>query len=55
MIAEGNLAVAMGNVSFTDVKGNQVTVDKTFGYRRGTDGRLRIILHHSSLPYAPSK
>ena len=55
VIADGNLAVAMGNVSFTDVKGNQVTVDKTFGYGRGADDRLRIILHHSSLPYAPSK
>jgi hypothetical protein len=27
-------------------------VDKTWGYVRGPDGKLRIVLHHSSLPYS---
>jgi hypothetical protein len=34
-----------------DAKGNMTTVDKTWGYVRGADGKLRIVLHHSSLPY----
>jgi hypothetical protein len=27
-------------------------VDKTWGFRKGDDGKVRIVLHHSSLPYA---
>jgi photosystem II stability/assembly factor-like uncharacterized protein len=46
-------ALAMGNVTFTDDTGAQVKVDKTFGYRRDSSGALRIVLHHSSLPYMP--
>ncbi len=55
MVTRGDMAVAMGNVYLTDSEGKQIMVDKTFGYLRGDDGALRIILHHSSLPYAPSK
>jgi len=53
VISNGNTAIAMGNVYFTDASGGKVMVDKTFGYVRGKDGQLRIALHHSSLPYAP--
>lgn len=49
----GDAALAMGNVTLTDTSGTQVKVDKSFGYRRGPDGNLRIVLHHSSLPYTP--
>lgn len=45
--------IAMGNVHLTRADGTEVTVDKTFGYVRGGDGALRIVLHHSSLPYRP--
>ena len=55
VVAQGDMAVAMGNVYLTDAEGKQVIVDKTFGYLRGSDGNLRIVLHHSSLPYTPSK
>lgn len=51
ILTNGNTAKALGNVTFTDAKGNKTTVDKTFGYVRGPDGKLRIVLHHSSLPY----
>ena len=51
IIITGNSAISMGNVTFTDAKGNRTTVDKTWGYVRGPDGKLRIMLHHSSLPY----
>jgi len=55
VVAQGDMAIATGNVYMTDAKGNQVMVDKTFGYLRGADGQLRIVLHHSSLPFAPAK
>lgn len=50
----GNTAMSMGNVSMWDSKGNMTMVDKTWGYVRGADGKLRIVLHHSSLPYQAS-
>lgn len=51
ILLKGNTAISMGNVTVIDVKGNRTTVDKTWGYTRGNDGKLRIVLHHSSLPY----
>jgi len=48
----GGVALAMGNVSMSDGKGGDVMVDKTFGYVRAGDS-LKIVLHHSSLPYSP--
>lgn len=50
---DGDVAMWMGWVSLTDAEGQVTTVDKSFGYKRDTDGRLRIVLHHSSLPYQP--
>lgn len=47
-----DLALVMGNFHFTDKAGNVVTADKSWGYVRGDDGELRLVLHHSSLPYA---
>jgi len=49
----GNTATSMGNVSITDKAGKTTTVDKTWGYVRDDRGNLRIVLHHSSLPYQP--
>ncbi|MFN7201381.1 MAG: hypothetical protein ACK5VD_04170 [Aphanizomenon sp.] len=49
----GNTATTMGNVSITDKTGKVTTVDKTWQFIRGNNGKLRIILHHSSLPYSP--
>ncbi|HEX4879128.1 MAG TPA: phosphoribosyl-AMP cyclohydrolase [Limnobacter sp.] len=48
----GNTALTMGNVSFTDKSGKVTTVDKTWGYVKDNEGNLRIVLHHSSLPYS---
>lgn len=50
---EGNLGITMGHVTFTDTAGATTTVEKTFVFRRGDDGRLRIALHKSTLPYQP--
>ena len=49
---DGDVAMWMGWVSFTDQDGNVVKVDKSFGYRRAADGSLKLMLHHSSLPYS---
>ena len=45
------VAMWMGWITFID-KNEQVTkVDKSWGYKLDDKGDLRIVLHHSSLPY----
>ena len=47
------VAIAMGDYVFTDAtSGDEVRVEYTFGYKRNDDGKVRIYLHHSSVPYA---
>jgi hypothetical protein len=53
IFTDGDVAISMGNVRLTDKDGKVTVVDKTWGWKRGTDGNLRIVLHHSSLPYNP--
>ena len=49
----GDVAHAMGDYVFTDATtGDEVRVEYTFGYKRNEDGKVRIYLHHSSVPYA---
>ncbi len=48
---DGDVAMSMGKVRLTDENGDVTEVDKTWGYKRDTQGNLRIVLHHSSLPY----
>ncbi|MGH1578485.1 phosphoribosyl-AMP cyclohydrolase [Planktotalea sp.] len=50
---EGDVAMWMGWAFFTDKDGNTTKADKTFGYKLDADGTMRVVLHHSSLPYAP--
>jgi len=52
ILITGNSATSMGHVTVIDAKGIRTTVDKTWGYVRGPDGKLRIVVHHSSLPYS---
>merc|ERR1711972_1045312 len=48
----GKVAFAMGNYYFTSAADGSVTkVEYTFGYKKNDDGKLRIFLHHSSVPY----
>ena len=50
----GDTAIAMGQYMFTDANtGAEVKVEYTFAYVRGPDGKLKIVLHHSSVPYNP--
>lgn len=47
----GDVASSMGNVTLTNKDGSKTTVDKTWTFKKFDDGKLRIVLHHSSLPY----
>merc|ERR1711988_628443 len=49
----GKTAIAMGSYVFTcATSGDEVKVEYTFGYKRCADGKARIFLHHSSVPYS---
>jgi hypothetical protein len=49
---KGDVAIAMGNYYFTcATTGEKSKVEYTFGYQRCDDGKVRIFLHHSSVPY----
>lgn len=47
----GETATTMGNVNITGKDGAITTVDKTWTYVKDDAGALRIVVHHSSLPY----
>eukprot|EP00403_Amphidinium_massartii_P030123 CAMPEP_0178398474 /NCGR_PEP_ID=MMETSP0689_2-20121128/14791_1 /TAXON_ID=160604 /ORGANISM="Amphidinium massartii, Strain CS-259" /LENGTH=391 /DNA_ID=CAMNT_0020019237 /DNA_START=62 /DNA_END=1237 /DNA_ORIENTATION=- len=50
----GNVAIAMGNYVFTAADdGSKTKVEYTFGYKKNADGKVRIFLHHSSVPFQP--
>jgi hypothetical protein len=49
----GNSATTMGKVHFTNKEGKLTSVDKTWQFVKDDAGQLRIVLHHSSLEYAP--
>lgn len=51
----GSVAITMGNVWVTGKDGKEVMVDKTWVFKKGKDGKLRIIVHKSALPYTPNK
>jgi len=50
---DDDVAMWMGIVTLTDKNGNKTKVDKSWGYKKDPDGKLRLVLHHSSLPYRP--
>ena len=50
---EGDVAMWMGWMHFTDKDGQLTTVDKSFGYTKDQNGVVRLVLHHSSLPFQP--
>src|SRR5262249_32185265 len=51
----GDIAITMGNVYLTNAKDDEIKVDKTFVFRRCKDGKLRLCVHKSALPFEPSK
>ena len=46
-----DIAIAMGNYFFTDNNGDKTKVEYSFVYKKNDKGDLKIILHHSSLPF----
>lgn len=50
----GNTALSMGNYYFTKTDGSEVKVEYTFGIEKMDSGELKIVLHHSSVPFTPS-
>lgn len=51
LFINGEMALTQGHVTVTNKAGQATTVDKTWGFKRDDAGQLRIVLHHSSLPY----
>ena len=45
----------MGNVYLQNAAGDEVMVDKTFVFRLCHDGKLRLGVHKSALPYSPDR
>ena len=46
-----NVAMWMGWVTLINKEGTAVKVDKSWGYKKTENDILKIVLHHSSLPY----
>ena len=51
---ENDRAFAMGEYYFTTEQGEEKKVEYTFGYVKLANGELKIDLHHSSVPFAPT-
>ena len=51
----GNIAITMGNVYVQNASGDELMVDKTFVFRLCRDGKLRLCVHKSALPYSPDR
>ena len=45
-----DIAIAMGNYFFTDLNGDRTIVEYSFVYKK-YGYEIKVILHHSSLPY----
>ncbi|MEM1306558.1 MAG: phosphoribosyl-AMP cyclohydrolase [Pseudomonadota bacterium] len=50
----GDTALTMGNYFFKKPDGSEVKVEYSFGIEKMDDSDLKIVLHHSSLPFAKS-
>jgi hypothetical protein len=55
IILNGNQAISMGNYFFTDLDGDEKKVEYTMGCFCTEKGEIKINLHHSSVPYSPTK
>ena len=49
---DGDTATSMGWVYTQDENGNVSKVDKTWTWRKDDAGNLRVVVHHSSIPYS---
>ena len=49
----GSYAAVMGQMTLVDQSGVAITLDQTWGFLLQKPGDIRIVLHHSSLPFQP--
>jgi hypothetical protein len=54
ILINGDIAKTMGRVALTGKDGKVTEVDKTRAFKKDDAGKLRIIVHHSSLPHTPT-
>ncbi len=52
-ILHGDLAIVQCNVHFIGQDDSHIFVNKSFVFKECEDGKVRVILHQSSLPYQP--
>ena len=50
-IFDSDSATCMGEYYFTGTDSSVTKVEYTFGYKKDAEGNLKIVVHHSSLPY----
>lgn len=53
-VISGDTGMAMGNYFFMQPDGSEVKVEYSFGIEKLDSGEVKIVLHHSSLPFSPS-
>ena len=51
ILIDQNIAMWMGWVTFINKEGTSIKVDKSCVYKKNENSKLKIVLHHSSLPY----
>lgn len=51
VMVNGSTAMAMGNYFFAGGDGSELKVEYSFGYILDAQDSVRIVLHHSSMPY----
>ncbi len=47
----GNVAISMGHYFFTDLNNVELKAEYSFAIAENKNGELKIVLHHSSLPF----
>ena len=50
-ITYDDIVISMGNYLFTDYENKKTKVEYSFGYILNQESKLKIIFHHSSIPY----
>lgn len=50
-ITYDDIVISMGNYLFTDYENKKTKVEYSFGYMFNQESKLKIIFHHSSIPY----
>ena len=50
-ITYDDIIISMGNYLFTDYENKKTKVEYSFGYIFDQENKLKIIFHHSSIPY----